>query len=258
MKVATEYINEIEDLGFRNRFVTEFHRITGWTENLCDLQNANIYDFGCGGGVAALSFALTCPDAMVYGTDIKNNISKTLKDHAQKQLGINDLPSNLTLQTLSSGNVLDEKNTINLIYSWSVFEHIRRDQILDILIKLKKDTLVEGGLFYLQINPLYFSSRGAHLYTHVAEPWCHLLHQHDVLKELVFSSDKNRQAYDWEQYETLNRITVDELLVFFEKAGFKLIREQRIKTEIEPPEQLTAIYNKDVLITDEVMALFRA
>lgn len=255
MQVKSQFIEKINNQGFKNRFVSEFQRVTGWTENSCDLTNANIYDFGCGDAVATLSFALNLPNATVYGSDIAKGINKKIADSAQEQLDINELPNNLHLYEMKSGEVIDKPSQIDLIYSWSVFEHIRRDQILAILIKLK-NLLREGGLFYLQINPLYYSSRGAHLYTHVAEPWCHLVHQNDVLKELVFSSSMNRQVYDWEQYETLNRITADELMAFFKLAGFKLVREQRVESSIEPPKNLLDIYKKEVLVTDEIMALF--
>lgn len=255
MKVKNKYVERISDKGFKGRFVSEFQRVSSWTENICDLNNANIYDFGCGSGIAALSFALNCPNAIVYGSDIKKGINKALEGAMKKQLNIEEVPENLYLYEMESGEILNKPQEIDLIYSWSVFEHVRRNHIVDILTNLK-GLLRKGGLFYLQINPLYYSSRGAHLYTHISEPWCHLVYQNDVLKELVYSSDMSNQSYDWEQYETLNRITADELMVFFELAGFKLLRELRIKSDLEPPQRLLDIYQKDVLVTDEIMALF--
>ncbi|MCK5813990.1 MAG: class I SAM-dependent methyltransferase [Cocleimonas sp.] len=255
MQVKRQFIEKIKNKDFKNRFISEFQRVTHWIENRCDLHHANIYDFGCGDGVAALSFALNCPNATVYGSDIAKGINEKITKSMRQELDINTFPNNLHLSEMESGKVIDKLGEIDLIYSWSVFEHIRRDKILGILTQLK-NLLRKGGLFYLQINPLYYSSRGAHLYTHVSDSWCHLIHQHDVLKELVFASGLRRQEYDWEQYETLNRITSDELMILFESAGFKLIHEQRIESDREPPKNLLNIYKRDVLVTDEIMALF--
>jgi predicted SAM-dependent methyltransferase len=90
------------------------------------------------------------------------------------QLGICDLPSNLYLHELASSEAPIINGKIDLIYSWSVFEHVRTKYILDILKKFKRNLRI-GGLFYLQVNPPYHSARGAHLFGHVSTPWSHLL-----------------------------------------------------------------------------------
>ena len=59
------------------------------------------------------------------------------------------------------------------IYSWSVFEHIPREQIPGIMEDLYA-LLPAAGLFFLQIEPLYFSPFGSHLRRFIDTPWAHL------------------------------------------------------------------------------------
>lgn len=254
MQVCESYLTGIKDPHFRVRFVNEFQRVSGWVENVIDLSTANIFDFGCGTGIAALSFALNLPNSNVHGSDITKNIANSLIERARKELDLGELPANLTLHEMGPCELPKPTRKFDLIYSWSVFEHVRREHIGELLLGLKS-MLRPGGVFFLQVNPLYYSSRGAHLYQHISYPWGHLLHQHDVLREMVYSStNKNQRA--WLQYEALNRITADELLELFGQADFRLLRETRKKSRIDPPAQLLRIYQKDVLITDEIMAMF--
>ena len=254
MQVQNSYLTRIKDPHFKVRFVNEFQRVTAWVEKVVDIRAANIFDFGCGTGIAALSFALNLPGAKVHGSDITTNIARSLLKKAKRELDLGKLPENLTLHEMGPCELPKPARKFDLIYSWSVFEHVRREHIAELLLRLKS-TLRPGGVFFLQVNPLYYSSRGAHLYQHISCPWVHLLHQHDVLREMVYSStNKNQRA--WLQYEALNRITADELLELFGQAGFSLLRETRKESKIDPPAQLLRVYRKDVLITEESMAMF--
>jgi 2-polyprenyl-3-methyl-5-hydroxy-6-metoxy-1,4-benzoquinol methylase len=49
---------EIEDSGFRDRFIHLPDIIADWVSQYLNLSKSNILDFGCGQGLTALGFAL--------------------------------------------------------------------------------------------------------------------------------------------------------------------------------------------------------
>jgi hypothetical protein len=61
----------------------------------------------------------------------------------------------------------------------------------------------------------------------------------------------------WRCYESLNRLTADELVTTISENGFELLKQYRTSDEEEPPSKLTAIFQPDVLRNNQVVALFR-
>ncbi|MBA2237738.1 MAG: class I SAM-dependent methyltransferase [Lysobacter sp.] len=162
------------------------------------------------------------------------------------------MPSNLDFHVLDGTSLPFADESMDLIYSWSVFEHIRMDLFPTILQDLRRVLKKDGHLF-VQVDPLYFSPRGAHLYGIIDEPWVHLLDQHDVLVDRVMARGKHASAI--RQYETLNRITEPELAEKITSAGFRLLRRHRTDCGLTPPERLLRIYQPEVLTTNTVYML---
>ena len=127
-------------------------------------------------------------------------------------------------------------------------------------MSLIRQRMKPGGIFVLQIDPLYFSPRGSHLYGHLPEPWVHLLQQTSVLYEDVLRSAAGQQEKEreWTQFLELNRTTADEQIAFAVSSGFELIEQKRVHTQLVPPERLLACYSRDVLTTSYLEAAFRA
>lgn len=236
-------IARIKDPAFKARFVHEFEAVSSWSDKLKS-RDISILDFGCDQGIAALGFALRRPDASVHGIDI-GAYQGPLASKARENLGL-ELPSNLHFHVSDGTGLPFADESLDLIYSWSVFEHIRMDLFPAILAELRRVMKNDAHLL-VQIDPLYYSPRGAHLYGIIDEPWIHLLDQHDVLVDRIMAKGKHVSAI--QQYETLNRITEPELVEKLTASGFRLLRRHRTDCGVMPPERLQRIYQSDVLTT---------
>lgn len=244
-----EAIAKIKDPGFKARFVHEFETISRWSDKLKS-RAPSVLDFGCGQGIAALGVALRKPDATVHGIDV-GPFFEALEGKAKENLGLS-LPSNLQFHVTDGASLPFTDGSIDLIYSWSVFEHIRMDLVPHVIKELRRVLKKDGHLF-VQIDPLYFSPRGAHLYGIIDEPWIHLLEQHDMLVARIMAKGEHASAI--RQYETLNRITEPELAEKLAAGGFTLVRRQSTDCGISPPDRLLRIYQANVLTTNTVYML---
>jgi SAM-dependent methyltransferase len=245
------------DLGFRARVLHEYRIVAEATRSRMALDTARILDFGCGEGIAAASFALRLPNATVFGVDILPPNVKRLRQKLQQQVGV-EVPSNLFLAGSEPGTLPDEMAGIDLIFAWSVFEHVSFAQLVETM-RLLRQRLTPTGLFFLQISPLYFSPKGAHLYRFDSSPWTHLLHEVDALKGMVTNSDapERMKVHEWKQFEGLNRATADDIVATARDAGFAIVSEERLRVAHEPPARLIRAYNRDALVTEEIRLLLR-
>jgi SAM-dependent methyltransferase len=246
------------DAGFRGRVLSEYRTVRHWVKDRVDWDHARILDFGCGDGIAAASVALRHPMSRVEGFDILPVDTAGLARLFDRQTG-QTLPPNLDFLSAFAEQTLDKAGDAagyDLIYSWSVFEHIRQDQIVP-ACRAIKSALQPGGFFFLQIDPLYFSPRGSHLYRFFKEPWHHLTLSLDELREITCDPAHGEVGTrEWQQFVELNRLTGRQIIDRAKAAGLHLLREQFFSTETEPPASLLDIYKADTLTTVGLYALF--
>jgi len=224
-----------------------------------DDKNINtIIDFGCGHGIKALSIALRNPDKEVVGVDITDAFKKA-KEFASSQLGI-DLPGNLSFRKIMPGQSLRDFASPNLIYSWSVLEHIQKN-LLEKIIHDMNESLSPNGLVFTQIAPLYYSPYGSHLREYIKQPWGHLSMDYHTIKQITENgfgdileeTDKNKRKWMFDNYTRLNKITAEELTDYFVNAGFGFKGRKIINTSIKPPRSLLYIYNESALTNNEII-----
>ncbi|CCD91737.1 conserved hypothetical protein [Bradyrhizobium sp. ORS 375] len=243
------------DAGFKGRAISEYKRIRGWVGDRINLDTARVLDFGCGQGIAAASFALRHPKAQVTGFDIEPVNQQQLANIYRAQSGLS-LPPNISFTSAHPGEVPPGEQPFDLIYAWSVFEHVREDVMIDLFSSLKK-RLAPNGLLFVQVNPLYFSPQGSHLYKYFKSPWHHLILSLDELREGVLSAEfQPTETREWRQFLELNRLTAQDIIGRAGAAGLKRLRDQFFQTDQIPPPRLARVYNPDVLRTTEFMALF--
>jgi SAM-dependent methyltransferase len=221
------------------------------------LEGAEVLDFGCGEGVAALGLALNHGARRVVGVDIMPDPERCFAV-AQRQLRLSQLPPNLELHRVRPGFLHSPHERFDVVYSWSVLEHVDQRLIGDTLNLIRK-ALKPNGVFLAQIAPLYYSAEGGHLYHKIPEAWGHLLNQHDVYYEKLGAavSDPAELQALWSTYRTLNRITAARLIESLEIAGFELLRSYSTQEGPEPCDELKAIYNENVLRTNQIVLLMR-
>lgn len=241
------------EIGFRGRTISEYRTIKHWVGDRINWDQCSVLDFGCGTGIAAASIALRHPSSQVFGVDIVPTDADGLSTLFLQQTGLL-LPTNLVFLDKFPGETTTAE--YDIVYAWSVFEHVR-EEALENVFRAIKSKLKENGVFFLQIDPLYFSPRGSHLYGFIKQPWHHLNKSIDEIREII-CPDKagpgNSNA--WKQFLELNRLTGRQIINYAKQAGLRLLREQFVTVDLEPPTNLTDIYKLDVLTTSSLYALF--
>ena len=238
----------------RQKFVDLPYYLHLWTQPYGGLRGKKVLDFGCGGGVSTAGIALL-HGAKVHGVDI-NSEAAQCSTFLRQHFAI-DQPETLTFQEIEPGGVIDGHN-FDCIFSWSVFEHVSNRiyaAILDDLyVRLKS-----GGLFFVQISPLYYSPEGSHLWALGYDRWQHLIYQINQIHDDIYNSAHDLTDKDalWSMFSSLNRLTGDDLIERFEAAGFKLLRKQVDDIGQEPPAELLRSYQRAALVNYQIVALFQ-
>ncbi len=226
-----------------------------------------VVDFGCGDGAMALGIASRIA-ARVIGVDLYTSFS-SLPGMAERNLGLDRFPTNLAFEQVQHGHALPfEDATVDLVYSWSVFEHLA--DVEGTLAEMSRIVRPGGGLF-IQIEPLYYGPFGSHLGRLVPQPWAHLLHEEDEFLRIaarahdrVPEDEKDvlyrTHAFDElkrhlvDEYLRLNRITADKMLNLVGRAGFRIEESRRIAAEgLEPDVRLLEKYPLDLLMTNQIV-----
>lgn len=254
--VVTEWSAErIQDPVYRTKFVGVTDIIADWVASYGGLGGRDVLDFGCGEATMALGIALRYGARRCVGVEIHSEIDNAIP-YAAAQLGLNHLPRNLELIKVEADSPLTPLGTFDVVYTWSVFEHVRQDLIVECLQKLRQ-VLRPGGVMFLQTTPLYYSAEGSHFKPWIPEPWAHLSMQQDLFYEALRSAtDGPQQAVDLiGVYEGLNRMTARQLIRAVQQAGFEVLREYRTYDDLPIPDHLLEVYTKEALTTQQVVLL---
>lgn len=244
--------NKISDENYKVKFKMLPEIIKSW---FGDLNNKEILDFGCGEATTALGIALEHGAKRVVGIDIMPD-PELCAPNAEKQLGMRNFPSNLFLHRVSPGKLHSSFDKFDLIYSWSVFEHVEQKVLPEILETLRCALKLNGCLF-IQIAPLFYSSDGSHLMYKVPEPWGHLSNQSSIYLEKLRAACANDDEFRAlkSMYETLNRLTASQLVKLVNDAGFKIVREYRTERNDGIPAEIIDVYNRDILLNEQIVIL---
>lgn len=238
----------------RQKFLDIPYYLHLWTQPYGGLRGKKVLDFGCGGGTSAAGIALL-HDAVVHGTDI-NAEAEQCRGFLREHFDV-DQPATLTFQEIKPGGEISG-NGYDCVFSWSVFEHVNNRLYPAILTDLY-ERLVPGGFFFVQISPLYNSPEGSHLWALGYYDWQHLTNQINDVHDDIYNTnyEDTDKAGLWSLFNSLNRITADDLVSRFKAVGFELIREQRDDVAKEPPAELLRTYQRSALVNHQIVALFQ-
>lgn len=262
-----------EDKIYSHKFNDVVRIISEWFEAHGGVAGKDVLEFGCGEATVALGLALQKKPQRLVGVEILDVVFKCA-DYARKNLGLETLPNNLELYKIEPGQRLTDLGTFDFIYTWSVFEHVRRDTLQDAFRSIA-DVLRPGGVVFLQISPLFYSRDGSHLAPWINQPWGHLSMEHDVFKETLWDAPATpealRKAWSvyipldadqeieqqklWETYVTLNKTTAPQLERAAADAGLQIIRDYRTKNDDAIPLDIAEIYDEDTLRTEQIVWL---
>lgn len=263
--------HQMDNTTFDARYNLAPKAFRDWMTGRLDFPQSTILDFGADTGVMALGLAQHCQAKRLIGVDINEN-HKNLLLETRGRLNLNTLPENLIFKHIQPDEPLSQTfadETIDCIFSWSVFEHVNQPLLPTAALEIAK-TIRTGGYAFIQIAPLYYSAFGSHMDMLIPQPWSHLATQLDLYQNQILQAKKNTlysgetdENFErikeslWGVFATLNKITADELLGLFLDTGLKLVRQHRTKTTHIPPPALTAIYHEDVLTTEQIVCLFQ-
>lgn len=248
---------EIRDPGMRVRFMDLPDIIHDWVSPHLPLEGARILDFGCGEGVTALGMAVRYRPSLMLGCDISDEVQHSA-DIARTHFGLKETPANLRLMRVEPGTFVPEAVGMDLVYAWSVFEHVSQDILRQTLRQLH-GCLRKGGFAFIQIAPLYYSAYGSHMQEKIPEPWAHLCMQHNLFMHRLNLACSNAAEYHRlaSTYLTLNRLTLPALLDAISTAGFERVRTYTTKEDLKPSAELLSAYREDALCTNQVAVLAR-
>jgi SAM-dependent methyltransferase len=246
---------------FRARTTHEYDVVRQRVGRDVALERARILDFGCGElPVAAASFALRHPASSVTGCDVLALNARVLESSLREHAG-QPVPSNLQVLQAPPNGFRWTGEPFDLVYSWSVFEHIPSADIRT-NFALIRDCLAPGGVFFFQIGGLYFHTSGSHLGSVFPdEPWHHLTRSLDELESVVMSQPMAQDARLrlWRQFVELNRLTAEDFLDAAADAGLVLQSHENLRDKAHaPPARLLRSHTLDALVTSEIRAVFRA
>lgn len=266
-------VARITDEWFRAHFDYAADVVHQWMGSALDMRTARLLNFGCGDGITDLALVLRHGATAIHGVDIRREYAK-LPRIACEQLGMARIPAALTFETIAPSAPLAGRHAgVDGIMSWSTFEHVQRDQLLPILRDLHA-CLRPGGVFFLQIEPLFYSPFGSHLRRYIETPWQHLLVPGEALWRAIEShqgpidaaevdfgfADFGVEGYKrfvFKEYQQLNRLTADELVDLVGQAGFSVERQERRSVDLRPPAQLLGQYGEELLCNNEIFLLLR-
>ncbi len=239
---------------FRSKYNDVARIITDWLAPVGGLEGKRILDFGCGEGTTALALALSSGGSRLVGSDISRKFDEC-SSLAKSEIGVTELPGNLEFEEVAPGEV-SACEGFDLVYSWSVFEHIDLE-VLPRVISRVYSRLLPGGHFFVQIAPLFYSPEGGHLWALENVKWEHLTMQlNHIKRDLNLSLDRLEAESIWNMFVSLNKMTAQRLLGDISKQGFRLLREYTTRSELVPPSELLQVYEEEVLLTDQIVALF--
>lgn len=236
------------------------------------LARGPMLDFGVGDGITGLSLLLRHGAHSVHGVDVSDT-HKGLPQLAWREIGLARLPTTLQFERIAPGQAFAQGRRFDTIMTWSTFEHIEWPY-MDAILQNLHQVLADDGVFFLQINPLYYAPQGSHLGRFQLPAWAHLRMTpqeledavaafsgqipQDELEENFFKRDfASYKDFVLDEYRKLNRLTTSQLVEALQRHGFEVVREVYGKVEQVPPPELLEQYSLHDLQTEEVRLLLK-
>lgn len=263
--------SNITDAWFEAHFNYAADVVTEWVGKSC-LEQGHTLDFGCGDGITALGLILKHQARKITGVDISRT-HQGLANLANTQISLDRLPRELAFKRIHAGDRFSLQSPCDLVISWSTFEHIELSYMQGILDNLHR-ALKPDGLFFLQINPLYFSPYGSHLSRFKLPAWAHLQWSSEQVTDAVMAFageiptdelEENFRTRDFatykmfvlNEYRQLNQLTSRQLIQLLNENGFEVVREAYGQVSLAAPADLLEKFSQHDLLTDEIRLLLK-
>ena len=192
-------------------------------------------DIGSGDGIIDLGVLHTADPAKIVGYDVSKTDVEELRAVAAEAGLVEPFPDADRLAFVESDvrRIPAASGSFDVVFSWSTFEHVSHPTTM--LAEVRR-ILRPTGVFFLQIWPLYYSMHGGHLWYSIREPFPHLRMTDDEIHAAVEgqpATDPRRDA--WDEYQSLNRLTLDELHRAMLVAGLRASKVELLTEAVHLP-----------------------
>jgi SAM-dependent methyltransferase len=203
------------------------------------VEGAVVVDIGAGDGVIDLGLALKGRPEMLVGYDIRPTDVDALRRFANEAGVATELPACLSFAPSAVDGLPAPDESFDFAVTWSVFEHVSSP--VRMLAEIAR-VLKPGGVLFLQVWPLFHSEHGGHLWPHYAEPFPHLMRGDAEIREHLVGrrgTDPTREAVD--EYDSLNRATLDDLQRALLLAGLRTVKLELLTSTVHIPYDLSHV-----------------
>jgi len=213
------------------------------------LQGTIMADVGSGDGIIDLGVLHKASPAKIVGYDVKQTDAETLRKFADEYGLAEPFPDAEQLAFVESlpDRIPAASASFDIVFSWSTFEHV--SQPTKMLSEIRR-ILRPHGVLFLQIWPLYYSLHGGHLWYSIRDAYAHLRMSEDEIRAAVEgkpATDPRRDA--WDEFKSLNRITLDELDRALLMAGMRPGKVELMSEIVHVPPDLGHIPLSDLTIS---------
>ena len=210
--------------------ILEFLGSDGWT-----LEGKRVVDIGAGDGIIDLGLAVKGRPELLVGYDVRKTDVDALRRSAEAA-GVEEYPESLAFDESAVNGLPAPNHHFDIAVTWSAFEHVTFP--VRMLSEIRRIIKPDGVLF-LQLWPFYYSEHGGHLWPHYDEPFPHLRRTDEEVRADIVgrrATDPTRDAGD--EYDSLNRITLDDLQRALLSAGFITVKLEVLCNAIHIPTEL--------------------
>lgn len=222
---------------FREHFDGAVEQVLEFLDVPDPLADRTVADVGSGDGVIDLGLTIKGRPRQMVGYDVRPTDVDALRRIAAAAGVGEGLPEALSFETSGVDQLPAEDDTFDVVVTWSVFEHVSYPvrMLSEISRVLKPD-----GILFLQLWPFFYSEHGGHLWPHYEEEFPHLRRADEEIREHIRgrrgTDATRRDAVD--EYESLNRITVDQLQNAILAAGMTVTKLELLTAAVHVPLEL--------------------
>ncbi len=222
-----------------------------------ELRGKQVADVGCGDGIIDLGVAHRGAPATLIGFDVAPVDVELLRDRASAQGVSGELPPCLGFRTSEATRLPADDASFDVAFTWSAFEHFADPTA--VACEMRR-VLRPGGVAFVQVWPFFHSEHGSHLWAWFPEGFTHLLRTtQEIGDDVRGRSDPRAAAHMLGEYDRLNRITLDELQLTLQTAGFIVTRVELVSEPVRIPPALAHLPLSKIAISGvELLAVPRA